>query len=104
REWAVRPSLDPTRAKTDSPSPPEAQRGLHRAERLNAECDVLVQRHAELLGALAHLVAVHAAGECLILELLLDRRHLEIREALGRAHQRACDEEAAQLVDRKERL
>jgi len=40
----------------------------------------------------------------LVLELFLDRRDLEIREALRRPHQRARDEEAAQLVDREERL
>src|SRR5438034_409440 len=62
------------------------------------------ERHAELLGAMADLIAVHAACERLVLEFLLDRRHLEIREALGRTHQGACDQESTQLVDREERL
>jgi len=60
---------------------------------------VLVERHAELLGALPHFVPVHAPREGLVLELFLDRRHLEVREALRRPHQRARHQEPAQLVD-----
>src|SRR6185437_16262380 len=68
------------------------------------ERDVLVEWDAELLGTLADLVAVHAARKRLVLELLLDRRDLEVRKTLGWAHQRARDQKSAQLVYRKERL
>src|SRR5207244_4866570 len=52
----------------------------------------------------AYLVAVHAARERLVLELLLHRGDLQVAEAPGRAHQRARDEETTQLVDREQRL
>src|SRR5439155_11560885 len=66
------PSRDRAPAKTDSPS--EAQRGFHEAERLDTECDVFIERDAELVGALADLVPVDAAGECLVLERSEERR------------------------------
>src|SRR6266581_768185 len=63
----------------------------------------IVGGNAQLLRSLPHFVAVHAARERLVLELLLYRRDLEIAEAPGRPHQRARDQEAAQLVHREQR-
>lgn len=86
------------------PPPREAQRGLHGAERLDTKRDVLVERDAELFSALTDLVAVDAACERPVLELLLDGRDLEVRKALRGTHQRARDQKAAQLVDGEERF
>src|SRR5262249_17912155 len=65
--------------------------------------DVLVERHAELLGALVDLVAVNARGERRLLELLLHGLRLEPFEA-GRANEAARVDEAAELVAGEERL
>jgi len=72
-------------------------RGLARASTgrsaLNAEEDVLVERDAELLGTLAHLIAVQHRGRTPFLELLLDRRDLEVSETLdGDAHSAHVDQ------------
>src|SRR5258706_297090 len=96
--WSARENASPP------PPPSEGQRRLHRTERLDTERDVIVERDAELLGPLAYLIAVHTARERFVLEFLLDRRDLEVRKTLGGAHQRARDQESAQLVYRKERL
>src|SRR5436190_351162 len=67
------------------------------------EGDVLVEVHAELLGAGADLVAVDGRGEARLLELLLDGLGRQPVDALG-AHVGAGQDEAAELVDRVERL
>ena len=80
---------------------PELVRALfHRGDH---ERDVLVELDAEVLGALAHLVAVDARGEARLLQLLLDRLGREAVDA-GGADERARGDEARQLVDRVERL
>src|SRR5690348_13341862 len=65
---------------------------------------MVVQRYPELLGPPADVVTVHAAGERLVLQLLLDGRDLEVGEALRGTDQRTRDQEPAELVDRKECL
>ncbi len=65
--------------------------------------DVLVEVDAELLGAVADLLAVDGRGEARLLELLLDRLGRQPVDALG-AHDRAGHDEARQLVDRVQRV
>src|ERR1044072_3619732 len=69
---------------------------LHRRDH---EGDVLVEVDAQLLGALAHLVAVYARRERGLLELLLDRLRGHALDP-GRPDQGARADEAGQLVDR----
>jgi hypothetical protein len=64
---------------------------------------VLVEVHAELLGAGADLVAIDRCGEARLLELLLDRLGRQAADAL-RADLRARHDEARELVDRVQRL
>src|SRR5215213_8236782 len=92
----------PTRSSVLSTSP-QPYLPLHGLERLDDEADVLVEIDAEFGDALPDVFAVDGARERLILQLLPDRRDFEVVEALRRAHQRAGDEEAAQLVGREER-
>src|SRR5690242_14063789 len=82
----------------------QAERSFDGAEGTDHESDMIVQRHAELFGTAADVVTVHAAGERLVLQFLLDGRDLEVGEALRGTDQRACDQEPAELVHRKERL
>src|SRR5438270_11473025 len=71
---------------------------LRRLERLDAAAHVLFEFDAEFGDALAYVLAVDRAREVFILQLLLDGRDLHVVKALRRAHERAGDEEAAQLV------
>src|SRR5438270_303976 len=71
---------------------------LHGLERFDAEAYVLVEFDAEFGDALAYVFAVDRARERLVTELLLDRRDLQVVEALRGPDERAGDEEAAQLV------
>ena len=59
--------------------------------------------HADQLEALAHVVAVDAGGERLLLQLLLHRRRLQRRDAV-RPHEPAGVDEAGQLVAGEQRL
>src|SRR3989442_5996264 len=104
RELVARRWHDRERSRTGVRSPSEAQRRLDRPERLNTKGDVLVEGHTQLLGPLANLVAVHAAREGFVLELLLDGRNLQIGKTLRGAHEGAGNQESTQLVDREERL
>src|ERR1051326_8277629 len=65
--------------------------------------DVLVEVHAQLLGALAHLVAVHARRERWLLELLLHGLGRQADDPGGADH-RAGRDEARQLVYGEQRL
>src|SRR5438270_9280355 len=75
---------------------------LHGLERLDAEAYVLVEFDAEFGDALPDVFAVDRAGERLVAELLLDRRDFEVVQTLRGPHERAGDEEAAQLVRAEE--
>src|SRR5262245_55635138 len=72
-------------------------------QRADDEGDVLVQVHAELLRAAVHVVAVHGAGEALVLELLPDRAGLEPRDGAAGTDEGAGRDEAGQLVTGVER-
>src|ERR687886_2745772 len=76
---------------------------LHGLEGFDDEAYVLVEFDAEFGDDLAYVFAVDGARERLVLELLLDRGDFEVVQALRRAHERAGDEEAAQLVRGEER-
>src|SRR2546428_14085976 len=89
---------------TGAASPCEAQLPIGRPERLNKKGDLPVEGRTQLLGPLANLVAVHAAREGFVLELLLDGRNLQIGKTLRGAHEGAGNQESTQLVDREERL
>ena len=66
--------------------------------------DVLVERQADLLGALPEILARHGAGERLVLHPLDRPTSLEIEHALRRPHERRGGDEAAQLVAGEQRL
>src|SRR4029079_18653675 len=72
-----RPSL----GGRDLAAPPEL--GGDRAQGGDHEGDVLVEVDAQLLGTLDDLVAVHAAGEARLLQLLAHRLRLEGRDSGG---------------------
>src|SRR6202022_2104062 len=61
--------------------------------------DVLVQVNAELLGPGEDLFAVDAAGEGLVLELLLDGLDVDVRDSLAGRYQGDRRHEADELVD-----
>src|SRR5258708_39590601 len=79
----------------------ESEVPLHGTQGIDHELDVRVQLHAELLGALADVLAAHAARERLVLEFLLDGAHFEVAETAARSHQRARDQGPAQPVHRE---
>src|SRR5437588_442709 len=60
--------------------------------------DVLLERHAHLLRAFDDILAADALRECLVLHLLLDGRHVDVRQPLRRPDQRHGDHEPAELV------
>src|SRR4051812_2197983 len=102
-DWADWTGPACPRAPTGTWLPPRpASRGLSRPEsqlvrallhRRDHERHVLVEVHAELLGSLAHLVAVHSRGEARLLQLLLDRLRSHPMDPVG-AHVRARRDEA----------
>ena len=73
-----------------------------RLERGDHERDVLVEGDAQLVGGALELLAVDRGGERRLLELLAHRLGREAVDPL-RAHHRAGDDEAAELVDGVER-
>src|ERR1041384_4997210 len=70
-----------------TPSCPQPQHLLVRPEGGEDEGDVVVQGGAKLGDSLLDILAAHPLREPLVLELLLHRAHLEVGEALRRAHQ-----------------
>src|SRR5207244_4876290 len=70
------------------------------SQRAEQEADELVEREPQLLGPGEDILPAHPAGERLVLELLPDARHLEIREAARRPHQRAGDQESREQIGR----
>src|SRR5215210_6199497 len=67
-------------------------------ERRDDEVYMLVQVHAELLGAPDYVFPVHRGGEGLLLHLLADALGLEALKTLG-SHQSAGRYEARELVN-----
>ena len=66
--------------------------------------DVLIERQANLLGALPQILARHGARERFVLHPLDHRRGLEIEDALRRPDERGGGDEARQLVAGEQRL
>ena len=66
--------------------------------------DVFLERQPQLGGALAQVVARHAARERLVLHALDHRRRFEVEHALRRPHQRRGGDEPGHLVAGEERL
>src|SRR5829696_881923 len=81
----------------------EAELRCDRPHRLDHEADVLVEIHAELLGALVDVVTVHAGRERGLLELLPNRLRLERVDPV-RADEAAGVDEPRELVAGEERL
>src|ERR1700675_750473 len=72
----------------------EADAGSDGGERADDEADMLIEVHAQLLGAAVDVLTVDAAREALVLELLLDRARLEPGDGAPGTHQRAGGDEA----------
>src|SRR5712691_12784230 len=78
----------------------ETDAGRNRSQSGDDEGDVLVEIHAELLGAAVDVLPVHRAREALVLELLPHRRRLEAGNDAAGADEGARGDEAGQLVTR----
>src|SRR3990172_4761778 len=74
----------------------DTRRPLHQGA--GHEADMLVEVHAQLLGAAVDILSVDGAREALVLELLLDRARLEPRDGAPGTHQGAGGDEARELV------
>src|SRR6266481_3292727 len=80
----------------------ETDAGRDRGQGGDDEGDVLVEIHAELLGAAVDVLPIHRAREALVLELLPHRRRLEAGNDAPGADKGARGDEAGQLVTRVE--
>src|SRR5215216_923464 len=81
----------------------EPELGRDRLERFGDEANVLVWVAVVLLEGGPDVLADHATGEGLVLELLADPLRGHVREALA-VDQGTGGDEAGQLVDGKDRL
>src|SRR2546425_8135217 len=80
----------------------ETDAGRHRGQGGDDEGDVLVEIHAELLGAAVDVLPIHRAREAFVLELLPHRRRLEAGNDAPGADKGARGDEAGQLITRVE--
>src|ERR1700730_6130184 len=80
----------------------ETDAGRNRGQGGDDEDDVLVEIHAELLGAAVDVLPIHRAREALVLELLPHRARLEAGNNAPGADKGTRGDEAGQLVTRVE--
>ena len=59
---------------------------------------MLFEGDSEFLGAANYVLAIHAAGECLVFQFFAHGRRFDIGDFLGGLHQCASGEETRQLV------
>src|SRR5215470_10765179 len=71
---------------------PEA--GSHGGQRLDHKSDVLVEVDVQFDGAAVDVISVDRSSEGLVLELFLDRSHLEARDGPARSDEGARRHEA----------
>ena len=64
--------------------------------------DPIIERNAQFFGALDHVFAADGASKGLVFHPLLHRTGFKIKNALRRAHVRACRKEAGKLIAGKE--
>ena len=76
----------------------QPQLSRRRLQRLDHVLDVLVERQADLLGAVVDVLAVDAAGEGLLFQPLLHRGEVDVGERLAGLDQGHGGDEAGELV------
>src|SRR5260370_10935192 len=76
----------------------QAERVRRALHGLDAEGDMLLERDAQLFGAAADVVAIHAARKGFVLQLALHGVRFDFQDTLARFDERAGRQEAGQLV------